>query len=81
MEQIKMVDLRKQYDRLKPEIDAAIQEVLDSTAFINGNHVDIFADALEKYVGTKTITCGNGTDALQIAMMALRFEPGDEVIG
>ena len=80
MEQIKMVDLNKQYERLKTDIDAAIQEVVDSAAFIQGKQVGEFADSLGKYVGASAVTCGNGTDALQIAMMALRFEPGDEVI-
>ena len=67
---IKMVDLHKQYLRIKPEIDKAIEDVLTSTAFIQGPQVEAFADALGKYVGAKhVIPCGNGTDALQIAMM------------
>ena len=78
---IKMVDLHKQYLRIKPEIDKAIEDVLTSTAFIQGPQVEAFADALGKYVGAKhVIPCGNGTDALQIAMMALDLRPGDEVI-
>ncbi len=76
-----MVDLRSQYLRIKGEIDDAIQQVLTSTAFIQGKEVGEFARALEKYVGTPhVIPCANGTDALQIAMMALDFKPGDEVI-
>lgn len=81
MENIKMVDLRKQYLRIKPEIDKAIEDVLTSTAFIQGPQVSEFASALGKYVGTaNVIPCANGTDALQISMMALDLKPGDEVI-
>jgi len=81
MEKIKMVDLQQQYERIKPEIDAAIQEVLNSTAFIQGPQVAEFAKALADYTGAKhVITCANGTDALQIAMMALNYKPGDEII-
>jgi dTDP-4-amino-4,6-dideoxygalactose transaminase len=81
MKNIKMVDLHKQYLRIKPEIDKAIEGVLTSTAFIQGPQVNEFALALGKYVGTEhVVTCGNGTDALQIAMMALDLKPGDEVI-
>ena len=81
MEKIKMVDLQKQYQRIKPEIDSAIQEVVNSTAFIQGPQVAQFAKALAEYTGAKhVIPCGNGTDALQIAMMALDYRPGDEVI-
>jgi dTDP-4-amino-4,6-dideoxygalactose transaminase len=76
-----MVDLRSQYLRIKKEIDAAIQQVLSSTAFIQGKEVGEFAEALGKYVDVPyVIPCGNGTDALQIAMMALEFKHGDEVI-
>lgn len=76
-----MVDLHGQYLRIKPEIDSAIEEVLTSTAFIQGSQVQTFAKALGQYVGSEyVITCGNGTDALQIAMMALGFVAGDEVI-
>ncbi|HLZ17913.1 MAG TPA: aminotransferase class I/II-fold pyridoxal phosphate-dependent enzyme, partial [Cyclobacteriaceae bacterium] len=79
--EIKMVDLQGQYLRIKDEIDAAIQEVLMSTAFIQGPQVKAFADALSKYnQGVSVIPCANGTDALQIAMMALDLKPGDEVI-
>jgi dTDP-4-amino-4,6-dideoxygalactose transaminase len=81
MEKIKMVDLQQQYERIKPEIDAAIQEVLNTTAFIQGPQVGEFSKALADYTGAKhVITCANGTDALQIAMMALKYKPGDEII-
>ena len=76
-----MVDLQGQYLRIKDEVDAAMQEVLMSTAFIQGPQVKSLADALSKYnQGVKVIPCANGTDALQIAMMALDLKPGDEVI-
>lgn len=76
-----MVDLHTQYEKIKPAIDKAIQEVIDSTAFINGPAVKDFQHDLEQYLGVKhVIPCGNGTDALQIAMMALGLKPGDEVI-
>jgi UDP-2-acetamido-2-deoxy-ribo-hexuluronate aminotransferase len=76
-----MVDLHGQYRRIKSEIDNAIQSVLDSTAFIQGPAVAEFSEALGNYVNSRfTITCANGTDALQIAMMALELKPGDEVI-
>lgn len=81
MEKIKMVDLDSQYQRIKPEIDAAIQSVLDSSAFIQGPQVAQFAKALAEYTGAKhVIPCANGTDALQIAMMVLDYKPGDEII-
>jgi UDP-2-acetamido-2-deoxy-ribo-hexuluronate aminotransferase len=81
MEKIQMVDLQSQYLRIKKEIDDAIQGVLTSTAFIQGKEVGEFARALEKFVDVPhVIPCANGTDALQIAMMALDFKPGDEVI-
>lgn len=76
-----MVDLKSQYDKIKPEIDTAIQEVIDSTAFIGGPAVKEFQADLEKYLQVNhVIPCGNGTDALQIALMALDLKPGDEVI-
>ena len=76
-----MVDLKGQYDRVKANIDQAISEVLNSSLFINGPAVHDFAEELSKYNEVEyTIPCGNGTDALQIAMMALDFKPGDEVI-
>jgi UDP-2-acetamido-2-deoxy-ribo-hexuluronate aminotransferase len=78
---IKMVDLQTQYLRIKSEIDAAIQEVLTSTAFIQGPQVSAFTKSLANYTGAENvITCANGTDALQIAMMALDFKAGNEVI-
>ncbi len=81
MRQIRMVDLKDQYERIKPEIDQAIREVIDSTAFINGPAVKNFQSNLEKYLGIKhVIPCANGTDALQVSMMALGLKPGDEVI-
>jgi UDP-2-acetamido-2-deoxy-ribo-hexuluronate aminotransferase len=81
MKEVKMVDLQGQYLRIKNEVDAAIQEVLMSTAFIQGPQVKTFAEALSKYnQGVTVIPCANGTDALQIAMMALELKPGDEVI-
>lgn len=76
-----MVDLKGQYQKIKPDIDQAIQEVIDSTAFINGKPVQDFAAELAAYNGSKyCIPCANGTDALQIVMMALGLKPGDEVI-
>ncbi|HPH99058.1 MAG TPA: DegT/DnrJ/EryC1/StrS family aminotransferase [Chitinophagaceae bacterium] len=76
-----MVDLKQQYLNIKPAIDAAIHEVLDNTNFINGKPVQTFAEELSKYLHVKhTIPCANGTDALQIAMMALGLQPGDEII-
>lgn len=81
MDKIQMVDLKGQYLKIKPEVDSAIQGVIDSTAFINGAPVKEFAGNLAMYLGTKhVIPCGNGTDALQIAMMALGLKQGDEVI-
>jgi UDP-2-acetamido-2-deoxy-ribo-hexuluronate aminotransferase len=78
---IQMVDLKGQYQKIKPEVDKAIQEVIDGTAFINGPAVKEFQADLEKYLSVKhVIPCANGTDALQIAMMALGLKPGDEVI-
>jgi len=76
-----MVDTKSQYLKIKTEVDAAIQEVLDSAAYINGKPVQEFTANLSTYQHTKnTIPCANGTDALQIAMMALDLKPGDEVI-
>ncbi len=78
---IQMVDLKGQYMKIKPEVDAAIQNVIDNTAFINGPIVKEFAQNLSNYMGgCHVITCANGTDALQIALMALDLKPGDEVI-
>lgn len=76
-----MVDLKGQYLKIKEEVDTAIQQVIDSTAFINGPQVKQFSDNLEQYLNAKhVIPCANGTDALQIALMALGLQPGDEVI-
>jgi UDP-2-acetamido-2-deoxy-ribo-hexuluronate aminotransferase len=81
MRPIQMVDLKQQYTKIKSEVDVAIQEVLDAAAFINGKAVTDFAAALSTYSGSRhVIPCANGTDALQIAMMALDLQPGDEVI-
>ncbi|MHC1705899.1 MAG: DegT/DnrJ/EryC1/StrS family aminotransferase [Bacteroidales bacterium] len=81
MRQIQMVDLKNQYQKIKHEIDAGIQEVIDSAAFINGPAVKNFQTELEHYLGVKhVIPCANGTDALQVSMMALGLKPGDEVI-
>jgi len=81
MKKIEMVDLRSQYDRLKADIDNAIAGVISSTAFIRGPAVRLFEEELERYLGVRhVISCANGTDALQIAMMALGLKPGDEVI-
>lgn len=81
MRAIQMADLRAQYERLKPEIDKAINEVLLSTNFVKGPEIKKFEDELAQYLGAKhVISCGNGTDALQIAYMALGLKPGDEII-
>lgn len=81
MEPIQMVDLRRQYLRLRPEIDRAISEVIDDAHFINGPQVRRFSESLENYLEVPhVVTCGNGTDALQIALMTLDLRPGDEVI-
>lgn len=81
MLKIQMVDLKRQYEKIKPEVDAAIQNVINSTAFIGGPEVNEFAKEIAGYIGVKhTIPCANGTDALQIALMALGLQPGDEVI-
>ncbi len=81
MRPIQMVDLKRQYTNIKSAVDSAIQEVLDSAAFINGPAVTNLAQGLASYTGSKhVIPCANGTDALQIAMMALDLQPGDEVI-
>ncbi|MEC8133554.1 MAG: aminotransferase class I/II-fold pyridoxal phosphate-dependent enzyme, partial [Bacteroidota bacterium] len=81
MKKIQMVDLKGQYQAIKKEVNASIQEVIDTAAFINGPKVKIFQKNLESYLGVKhVIPCANGTDALQIAMMGLGLKPGDEVI-
>ena len=76
-----MVDLKKQYERVKVDIDKAVLDCIGSTKFINGPEVQTFKKNLEKYLNVKhVIPCANGTDALQIALMALGLKPGDEVI-
>lgn len=81
MRPIKMVDLQTQYLHIKKEVDESIEKVLAATDFIQGKAVGDFENALSQYMGgTHVISCGNGTDALQIAMMALNFKPGDEII-
>ena len=81
MKNIQMVDLQGQYQKIKTEVNAAIQQVLDTSSYINGPLVQDFQQNLEEYMGVKhVIPCANGTDALQIAMMALGLQPGDEVI-
>ena len=79
--QLQMVDLKGQYQKIKSEIDEAIQNVILDAAFINGKYVKEFTAKLEQYLNSKhIIPCGNGTDALQLALMALDLKPGDEVI-
>ncbi len=81
MRQIQMVDLKSQYEKIQNEIDTAVLDVIRSTQFINGSEVKKFQEDLENYLGVKhVIPCGNGTDALQVAMMALDLKPGDEII-
>ena len=81
MKPIQMVDLKSQYHKIKDEVDAKVLEVIESSAFINGYAVKDFQADLEKYLNVRNvIPCGNGTDALQVAMMALGLKPGDEVI-
>ncbi len=81
MNKINMVDLKGQYQKIKEEVDAGIMEVIESTSFIKGPAVQKFQKHLEDYLDVKhVIPCGNGTDALQVAMMALGLKPGDEVI-
>ena len=80
MEKMQMVDLRVQYLKIKDEVDAAMQAVVDGTSFIGGQAVADFAAHLSRYVGCPAVTCANGTDALQIALMALGLKPGDEVV-
>lgn len=81
MRPVQMVDTKTQYQKIKAEVDSAVVQVMESSAFINGKPVQDFATNLSGYLGIKhTIPCANGTDALQIAMMALDLQPGDEVI-
>jgi UDP-2-acetamido-2-deoxy-ribo-hexuluronate aminotransferase len=78
---LQMVDLKGQYQRIKTEIDAGIQQVIDDATFINGPSVKAFQAELEAYLGVRhVIPCANGTDALQIALMGLGLQAGDEVI-
>ena len=80
-EKIQMVDLRNQYLKIKPEIDSAIQQVIDSGEFVKGSVVKEFERNLATYLNVKhVIACANGTDALQLALMALNLKPGDEII-
>jgi UDP-2-acetamido-2-deoxy-ribo-hexuluronate aminotransferase len=81
MRPIQMVDTKTQYHKIKAEVDSAVIEVMESSAFINGKPVQDFTAHLSSYLKVKhTIPCANGTDALQIALMALGLQPGDEVI-
>lgn len=81
MRAIQMVDLQQQYSRIQSEIDAGIREVLTTAAFVKGPKVRAFAEHLEQWLGVRhVIPVGNGTDALQIALMSLGLQPGDEVI-
>ena len=81
MEKIRMVDLNGQYQRIKSEVDAAMQRVVDQADFVNGNAVGEFAEALARYTGARhVVPCANGTDALRLALMVLDLQPGDEVI-
>jgi dTDP-4-amino-4,6-dideoxygalactose transaminase len=81
MRKIQMVDLKSQYNKIKEEVDNAVLNVIESTQYINGPEVKDFQKELEDYMGVKhVIPCANGTDALQISMMALDLKPGDEVI-
>lgn len=78
---IQMVDLKSQYEKIKEEVNAAMQKVIDRSAFINGEEVREFEQALSEFLGgSHVVACANGTDALQIALMALGLQPGDEVI-
>ncbi|MDA8728769.1 DegT/DnrJ/EryC1/StrS family aminotransferase [Flavicella sp.] len=81
MKKLQMVDLKSQYEKIKTQIDDAVIDVIQSTAFVNGPEVHNFQKELEAYLGVKhVIPCANGTDALQIAMMGLGLQLGDEVI-
>lgn len=81
MDTIQMVDLKSQYLKIKSEVDSALLKAVEGVNYINGPQVQRFADSLQSFNNVKcAITCANGTDALQIAMMGLNFKPGDEVI-
>ncbi|MGB0403131.1 MAG: DegT/DnrJ/EryC1/StrS family aminotransferase [Salibacteraceae bacterium] len=81
MKKLQLVDLKTQFERIEDEVNKAVLDVLKSTAYINGPEVKSFQSEFEKYLDVKhVIPCANGTDALQISLMALGLEPGDEVI-
>jgi dTDP-4-amino-4,6-dideoxygalactose transaminase len=81
MKNIQMVNLKSQYEKIKEDIDSAVIKTIESTSYINGPSVSEFSYSLAKYLNVKhVIPCANGTDALQIALMALSLKPGDEVI-
>ncbi|RYZ35786.1 MAG: aminotransferase class I/II-fold pyridoxal phosphate-dependent enzyme, partial [Sphingobacteriales bacterium] len=81
MRKIQMVDLVSQYNAIKEQVDSAVLNTIQAATFINGPEVKTFQAELEAFLGVKhVIPCANGTDALQIAMMALDLQPGDEVI-
>ena len=81
MSEIRMVDLVGQYQEIKDELRTAFDSILENASFINGSEVKEFSKEFSEYLGVKhVIPCGNGTDALQIALMALNLEPGSEVI-
>ena len=81
MKKLQMVDLNSQYEKIKDQVDAAVLGVIGSSTFINGPEVKKFQEDLENYLQVKhVIPCANGTDALQLAMMGLGLEQGDEVI-
>lgn len=81
MKKIQMVDLISQYEEIKPEVTAAVASIMDRAQFINGPDVHAFQEELENYLGARhVVPCANGTDALQISMMALGLKPGDEII-
>lgn len=81
MKEIQMVDLNLQYEKIKPQVDQSIQQVLNSAAYINGPEVHSFEKNLSSFLNIPhVISCANGTDALQLAFMALKLSPGDEII-
>ena len=81
MREIRMVDLKSQYLKIKQEIDSAIQNVIDSAYFVKSPVITKFESDLSDYLGAPhVIACGNGTDALQISLMSLDLKPGDEII-
>jgi len=81
MKKLQMVDLKGQYEEIKDQVNTSFEEIIENTSFINGPEVQQFQKDLEAYLDVKhVIPCGNGTDALQIAMMGLDLKPGDEVI-